>query len=418
MNKRYHVSIILLALIIAFSITAPSVISTGEEAGVLPAVISLDKALKGEQYYKRNIRIINGNDNATTFRLLTEGQVKDWITFYKIDDENLENSLKEITIPGNTKEKINVVFQIPEIIANGLYEGNIYVETINSEDPNLTGINIRLPISVFIDVVGDQVLTGEVLSIETTDVEVGQDITFEIDFKNTGNVIATPEVIINISREGYPIDSIVYKDAQIDVDSGEFIIPNWNTYNLEPGKYTANITVKLGDKILHQEDVFFEIYPRGTLTRKGEIIDFYYEGDLSIENTIKIYAKFKNTGAIEIPAKFYLEVYKNNNLIEVLESNEEPIVQIGESYLFSTYYKIKEEGEYFLEGYIVYGNNKTNPVNLSFNIEKPKANVNITQFGIMIGIVCFAFIGLIYYKKNANHKKIKNKKSKTQKNEK
>lgn len=418
MNKKFHISITIITLIIALSITAPTVISYGEEAGVLPAVISLDNALKGEQYYKRNIRIINGNDNATTFKLITEGQIKNWIKFYKIDDENLENPIKEITITGVTKERINVVFQIPEIISNGLYEGNIYVETINSEDPKLTGVNIRLPISVFIEVIGDQILAGEVLGIETTDVEVGQELTFEIDFKNTGNVIATPQIIINISREGYPIDSIIYKDAQVDVDSGKFIIPNWNTFNLEPGKYIANITVILGDNILHQEDVYFEIYPRGTLTRKGEIIDFYYEGDLSIENTIKIFTKFKNTGAVELPAKFYLEVYKNNNLAEVLESSEEPIVQIGESYLFSTYLKIKEEGKYYLEGYVVYGNNKTNTVNLSFNVEKPKANVNVTQFGIMIGVICFAFIGLIYVKKNANHKKSNNKTEKHKKSNK
>jgi len=366
-------------------------LDTVNSAGVVPAKITMSNLLKGSSYL-RSIRIFGGEE-PIEYGLNATGDIETWVSFYK--PSNLTEPIRNITILD--REEILVQFVIPEDIANGEYSGTVYAEILGvKEMENITGsmVTLRFPIQVSIDVTGVQVLTGNVTGIKTRDVEVGQPLTIQVEFLNTGNVIATPLINVNITRAGWPISSFTYSNSSVYVDSGTSIDVDWDTTNREPGSYTAIVTVMLGGNSLAEKELLFEILPRGTFTRKGEIINLSYSGELSPGSMLIIQAEFKNTGQVETAAKFMADVYRDGTLIELLESVEEPIVNIQETYLFSSYLEIEESGNYEIHGYVLCENNKTAIQILSFKVAWTLENVLTIGIAVLLVIVG---IGVVYF---------------------
>lgn len=378
-------------LLVALLLVSLQCVDTVSSAGVVPAKITMSNLLKGSSYL-RSIRIFGGEE-PIVYGLNATGDIETWVSFYKAG--NLTEPIHNITVLD--REEILVQFTIPEDIANGDYSGTVYAEILSvKEVENITGsmVTLRFPIQVSIDVTGIQILTGNVTDIKTRDVEVGQPLAIEVEFLNTGNVIATPLIEVNITRDGWPISSFTYSNTSVDVDSGTSINVAWDTTNREPGSYTAIVTVTLGGNGLAEKELLFEILPRGTFTRKGEIINLSYSGELSPGSTLLIQAEFKNTGQVETTAKFMAEIYRGGTLIEVLESGEEPTVNIQETYLFSTYLKIEESGSYEIHGYVLCENNKTTIQTLSFEVAGALENALPIGLAVVAGIVG---IGVVYF---------------------
>lgn len=359
-------SVSLLFCLIIVLITLSDVKAT-TGLGITPAHIELTNLLKGESYY-RSIRIFNPSNRSITLNLSASGDIESWVRFYRKGD--LNHSITSITIEGS-KEEITVEFRIPRDIANGLYEGYVFAETIpdkNATNASVGSVKLRLPVSVSATVTGTQILDGKVTNINTRDVEEGYPLRIGLDFINTGNVRAKPVIMIYITRSGWPIDNITYSKDTIDVDSAGTITVEWNTSNREPGTYEARVLVMLGEKMIADENLTFNILPRGTLTRRGELVNMFYEGEPSVGSTIKILADFKNTGKIEVKAKFVGEVYRNEKLIDVLESDE-ILVLVGNTFRFTTYLKLGEGGKYRIQGYVSYEVNKTSTRVISFEVK-------------------------------------------------
>ena len=130
-----------------------------------------------------------------------------------------------------------------------------------------------------------------------------------------------------------------------------------------------------------------------------------YTGELTEGSTLLIQALYKNTGQVETTTKFIAEVYRNGILDEILEGVEQPVLDIQETYLFSTYFIIKNSGSYELRCYVAYENNRTAIHKLSFNVNGLLENAIPVGLAIVIGIVG---IGIIYYlmkRRNAETKK-------------
>lgn len=395
---------IALALLLTLA-TSPPVTSIGEGVGVMPMIIKIENALKGETY-QRNIRIVNNGNETLQCTLSSSDMIGNWVEFYKENDTDFKNPINSTTIPKNSKTKINLLFKIPKNAANGLYEGFIYVE-IGGNAPlnNSAGLKMRWPVRVFINVTGEEQLSGNVTNIKIWNTETGLPLIVEIDFINIGNVMAHPLIKVDISREGWPIDKITYQDIWIQPNTGETITIKWNTTNREPGKYNATVCVLLGGKTLKEEKIEFEIYPRGTLTRKGELINLTFAGKPSIGKTLRILGQFKNVGLVEINAKMVLEIYVNGELVDTLES-EEVLIPIRKTFTFIEYLKIKDFGEYLIRGYVTYETNMTRPLNISFQVNSPVQNMLPIVISIIAGGI---FIVGVYIVRNGKNSKLNNK---------
>lgn len=335
--------------------------------GVSPSEIFVADALRGGEF-QRTIKIFNAMENATTFALNATGDVCRWVSFYI--DEDLTTRVTNVTVAATSDQTVFVVFTVPSEASNGNYSGTIYAQSLPGEASGSTSTSVILSASVrtLIEVVGTQILTGEVQSISTMDTEVGYLLRIKVDFKNTGNVVAKPEVETLILKDGIIKDN--FTDSKTSVKPGlRDIIPvEWNTTGKESGDYTANVTVSLGSNILTQKSLSFKILPVGTLTRKGELVALSYEGEPLVGIVLRIRATFRNTGLIDTQARFIGEVYKGDNLVEVIDSLE-TFVEVGAQKNLTSYFKLTEKGQYIIKGHVAYDGKQTDDKELTIQVK-------------------------------------------------
>lgn len=331
--------------------------------GVAPGEIQLDNVLRGSELL-RSIRVFNIGEDTVSFRLTASGEAADWISFCEPDDP--ATSLETIAAPGNGKVEVWVKFKIPEDVADGIYAATIYVESIPSEEAGQP-VPLRMPSRVTIEVTGTQILTGNVRGISAMDVEVNYPLRIRVEFKNTGNVVATPQIDVQITKDDVAIDSFTFAQTKVKVANSETISVEWDTTGKEPGDYLAQVDVSLGEEVIATEELDFTILPVGTLTRAGTLTELTLHGEPKFGTTAKILATFFNTGEIDTKAKFIGEVYCDNEFIDALES-EETLIPVGQKDILTSYVKLERPGSYDIKGHINYEGKKTEVKEISFTV--------------------------------------------------
>lgn len=376
--------------------------------GVGPEEIEIYNALRGGEY-ERTITVHNRYEKSTDFELSATGEMSSWIYFYEQSDPT--TPVEKITVPGKDAQ-FKVKFKIPADAANGSHTSTILVATIPTEAEGQT-VKLELPVAVKIEVTGTQILTGEVRSIttrgDTGDTEINYLLRIDVEFKNTGNVIAKPQIDVNITKDGALIDNLTFAEAEVEVKAREFIPVEWDTTGSEIGDYVANVTVSLGGDVLHTEALRFSILPTGTLTRLGELAELSYEGQLEIGRVVKILATFENTGQIDTTAKFVGEVYRDGGLIDILNS-EQILVPVEESAVLKAYLKLNEPGRYNIKGYVVYDGKTTDVREVSFEVASNQSwfeSQGLLFAGIAGGVAVIAIAGIVAYRRSNSKAKSK-----------
>jgi hypothetical protein len=364
-----------ISLILVLIVVSPiPLASAGIGLGVAPASITITDALKGGTY-ERTITVFNTGDETGRFGLNAEGECADWISFY--NETNPDILITEITIPGKDKAKVLVTFEIPEDIANADYTSTIYAQSTPKEEEAQGAAAmavIRIPSEVLIQVTGTQILKGTVKSITTVDTEIEYPLKLKVEFQNEGNVIAKPEIVVGIMKEGKLVDSFVHDETGIKPAQEGTITVLWNTTGRDTGDYVANVTVSLDEELLSTKDLPFKVLPFGTLTRKGVLQSLSIEGEPFVNRFIKVHASFDNTGEIDTMAKFKGEIYHEGNLLDVLESDE-MFVEVGETRKLTSYYKTLEAGSYAIKGRVFYAGKETEEKVVSFDVPEPEVEI-------------------------------------------
>lgn len=367
--------------------------ANGGSLGVAPPYINIDDAARGAKY-QRTIIIYNQEEYDVTVLLNSTGEIKDWISFY--ENSNMNRSVREITINATSRRNVLILISIPEDASNRRYEGMAVVSSLPREtnlSRNSTYVSLNIPILMSINVTGEQVLNVSILSININDVEVGSPLEVRIQFKNTGNVVATPCTNITFTKDNIYIDRVESLSDPIQPGSLYTQILYLNTTGKPAGKYVAHIKVYLDGKIVEEREVYFDLLPEGTFTRSGELIDFGYEGKIEKGRVIKIYAIFKNTGKIDTSAKLIAEVYRNGELADALESDEIIVPKYKQEEL-SVYYEIPGDGSYSIKGYIIYGGKKTATSELKFKIGENWIDLG-GAYSVAIGISLLSLVSVV-----------------------
>lgn len=359
--------------------------------GVGPNYIRLDSALRGSSY-KQTLYVYNQNDYDSTILLNSTGEAGEWVTFY--EPSNLEKPVNSTFVHAMSSKNIVIQITIPEDAANREYNGTVIVSS-EPADTNVSGnyttVSLNIPVLLFINVTGYQILNVSVLYIEVDNVEIGYPCRLRLQFRNTGNVEATPHTEVIITKDGRYIDSLSGSTDPIQLDqlgNQELI---WNTTGMVAGNYVAHFNITLDGKLVEERDVSFRLFPPGTFTRNGTLLGITYEGKPAKGKVLKIIATFRNTGDVDTPAKFIGEVYKDGELVDVIESKEITVPKYRKENLYA-YYKIKENGTYVIKGYVLYGSKTTNTTELSFSVgvKKPSSfdvltTVTLVAIGAVVG---------------------------------
>lgn len=366
--KRTGVGSVLvaLALLLLSGIISFPVAATG--IAVIPSHLEISDALRGGEF-ERNISIYNPDTETTDYTLVASGDAGGWISFYEQDiGSTTVSSVNKITIPGNSNVRMLVKFTIPYDAANGEYAATITVTTVPEEEAaEGSGQTLLLAASVAVTIIvtGDQILSGVVNSIVTNDVEIEYPLRMKVQFHNSGNVVAKPQITVTITTEdGKVISQFTSDEFNIKPEKIDTISLEWDTTGQQLGDYFADISVVLGDALIKREQLSFAILPVGTLTRSGSLTELKFVDEPRLGALTIIQATFVNTGQIDTRAKFIGEVYHDNTLVDTLQS-EELLVVVGNTELLKSYFEPDQPGEYKITGYVIYENRKTEEKEIS-----------------------------------------------------
>jgi len=326
--------------------------------GLSPGDMVFDNSLKGSTY-ENMLTIINMNTEDMNYSLSSSGDIGGWVSYYYPDPDT---QIQTVIVPANSKTSVIVKFQIPPDAASKNYTGELVVRSVPKES-DASGSQQSFIVGgssqVRIIVTGDQIIDGVVNGISIYNIEPGYPLKVETMFRNTGNVVANPEIKVTILKDNELIHSFIYDKATIKPSITNAITAEWKTTEENiPGDYTANVIVSLDGKILRSSDETFKIFPVGTFSRQGNLTDIRIEGEPTIGSLVKVNAYFENTGEIETAAKFSGEVYKDGNLINTITSEELQVEKYKEAELVS-YFKLESKGDYLIKGKVIYSGKET-----------------------------------------------------------
>ncbi|NOR46710.1 MAG: hypothetical protein GQ533_01495 [Methanosarcinaceae archaeon] len=326
--------------------------------GLSPGEMVLNNSLKGNTYEK-SFAIINMDNQDINYSLSSNGDIEGWVSFYY---QNPDTEIQSIIVPANGKISVITKFQIPTDAVSKDYFGTINVRSvpeIAEDSGSQQSLIIGGSVKINVNVTGDQIIDGVVNGISIYNIEPGYPLKVETMFRNTGNVVANPEIKITILKDNELIHSFIYDKATIKPSITNAITAEWKTTEETiPGDYTANVIVSLDGKTLRSSDKTFKIFPVGTYSRQGNLTDIRIEGEPTIGSLVKVNAYFENTGEIETAAKFSGEVYKDGNLIDTITSEELQVEKYKEAELVS-YFKLESKGDYLIKGKVIYSGKET-----------------------------------------------------------
>lgn len=378
-------------MVVAVALAAAIVCQPVSAAGIAvgPSSQTIENALRGGSF-ERSLTIFNPSDMGFDVVLKTEGSAKDWIKFSAIDGSE---EIQKVYAPKKGQIPVLLRVKVPDDAANGRYTAKVVVETVPGEKvPGSVGMVLQATSALEITVTDVEKVSGEVTSIVVRDTEVDIPLGVEVGFKNTGNVVVTPEITAVISRDGTVIDTISEAKTPVRPTFTERIVVHWPNEGLAAGTYQADVTVSLRGAVLTEEGRTFAILPLGSLTRQGELTDLGYEGALTVGKPIKITGLFKNSGSIATRARLSGEVYRGGSLVDVISGDEMTVLVFSENPL-TAYYTPKEPGEYTMKTCAVFEGKTTDSKDMVFTVQPDSSGLSLPLSPVPV-IAALAFIGL------------------------
>lgn len=377
-----------MALLLVGLLSAAALATGGIAVG--PSELVFDSVVRGGEY-EQVILVFNPGDAEASYAISAEGDAGPWLSFWK--QYAPDASADAITIPAASESGVLVKTTVPDDASNGRHEATIVVTSAPAGGGSNVGISASA--DVVVTVTGTQVLSGLVSLISAEDIEVDYPLRIKVSFKNTGNVVATPQIDAEISDGNGLVDRVTYAGTTVKVGKLETIPVEWTADGKQPGDYLAHVVVSLGGETIEQKDLKFAILPLGALSRNGTLTGLSLEGETSLGSLVTIMAGFRNTGQIDTRAKFLGEVYCDGELVSTVAS-EEYVIPVAGSDALKSYVTLETAGEYLIEGVVNYEGRKTEVKEVSFVVtgDAGRSGLSPLVIGLLAGLSVLATVAV------------------------
>ena len=362
LKKMFAVVLMSLLLLPALSLHTAyaSVARSGGGLGISPSRLSIDHMLRGVEHRQTFVLSHGNHEEAKYLRVLVDDEIADWVT----TDQGLEFTWPE---DGEQQFPINVIVTPPRDAPNGTYSGDIRI--INTIEPDVTAegnsaiVSLAVSIKAEFTLSDEQVLDYDVHTIRISpEVEEETPLEFTLHIENKGNVRAAPTRIEVDFYDKYNESKIASEDAEgfgsvaaFDQD-GEILVEL--PHGLSTGQYWARVLVFQDDTLLKEADAVFEVLPTGTLEKEGKLKGLENEANIDVGSVLKINSEFENTGEQDLVATLMVEIYRDDQLVEVLESTARS-VRVGQTEQLAVFFTPQEAGTYMIEGKAEYAGQET-----------------------------------------------------------
>jgi len=283
--------LLILAKIFSFVFIFCILFNSVSAIGLVTQPIIIEDSLRGVEYQEKLI-IVNSEEKINKIELTSAGQIKDWVSFFTINDP--ETAITEIEIPARANMEVVSVFTIPEDVANGEYKGTIGVLTkpIDSGDKkeSYSNVNQEIDNEVKIIVTDDEIVNLDVSIIPGAyDLASGDPLDIRFIYDNQGNVRLSPQIDLKILKEENVVYNVIYPypEEKSPVRAGsqqEIPAISVPTNNLEEGKYLVEMKfLHKGESILDKKFSFSIDNDIKVLGWTGEFKDLNW-GDIAIKS--------------------------------------------------------------------------------------------------------------------------------------
>jgi hypothetical protein len=226
-------------------------------------------------YLINSENLANSKNNGVTYQLKAEGEIADWVKFYKSDDKKFENPIPEINIPFGGHAEPVVLFSIPNARKGTKpYTGAIVIMQL-ADDAKGAGINSNVAMSVSRNVSITMSDSDKgTIKFDTTiaplkyTVASGKPMQFKVFYNNQGNVSINPDIqfkVTNATTGALVGNTVIYpypdnERAVMPFERKELAnLIEWPTVDRENGNYIVNAKVLLDGNTMSEQNINFTI---------------------------------------------------------------------------------------------------------------------------------------------------------------
>jgi hypothetical protein len=371
--------------------------------GASPASVNFKQVLRGG-YSERSIIISSDSSFPLIVDVNPDGYTSSW---FNISEKNFSVTKDQ---PYSLKLTVNP----PKDIPNGNYTSFLRFKmrgSAVSKEGQATGTIIpSIDLAVNTEVVDTEIVKCQVSSFNVNSVEKGDDVVFNLDISNSGNIRLSPKVKIELWDKDQTgiVKSQEFKGSEILPSTSGAVSLRMKTGDLDISQYWAEVTAVdcSSSKLLT-----FDVLDIGALKAEGVLLDINVKNNVETGETTPVVARFQNIGQKEVDAQFKGKISQGNKIIQLLES-EKVNVPIMEVNRFNFYFTPNKPGKYVVSGNVFYSNKKTFESSSIINVISKKFTINsfLTTFAyIIFCIIIILLIIILTYKINKERKKYSTK---------
>jgi hypothetical protein len=288
----------------------------GRGIDVMPTSIDFRSAVRGAEY-SAPLVVTNLVGEDQVFQFDADGDVASWM---RLVDEGYQPT-GEVLVPSGQRGGVNLVVAVPASAPNGTYRGDVVVSA-TPPDGSDRSVGYGAVVSVTLDVGGDMKVDATLNGVTAAAVEIGQPLVVKANVTNLGNVSVTPVVTVTITRNSFPVDRVANESAPRPVFPGltEDALVRWDTAGALPGAYDLDVEVRSGDLVLGDVALVAELLAPGTAPRSGDLTDLALANRPIVGGPAVVRGQFANTSRVPVEAVLLLEVFRDGELVESLES--------------------------------------------------------------------------------------------------
>lgn len=329
--------------------------------GISPASTYFNNVLRGG-YAEKIVTITIDSTEPTKVSLSPRGDIAEWLSFEETEFE----------VSKNNPYYLKIVIQPPIDIPNGNYSGFLRAITSSkgeSIEGQATGIvNAALDLYIEVSITDVEFISCRAWNFNVQSAEQGDNIIFNLNAYNEGNVRLYPTINIDIwdQERTEIVKQLKFTDEMIIPTTEKELNIKVSSSDLEIGQYWAEVT---SVECYSSETLTFDVLEEGALKALGVLSKIVSSSWVKVGDTTIIEVLFENTGEKNVNAKFKGEISFGGNIIQILES-EINNVGIGKSNTFKFYFTPKKEGKYIVTGIVLYDGKRTFEKSTIINAEK------------------------------------------------
>ena len=318
-KQQYPINLILITILLIISADLGYAISLG----VSPSRVTFTDMLR-DGYAERVVSVTTNSDDMLSGSFAVSGEIKDWLRF--------EPNSTKFEASSSEPYKLKIIVQPPNDTKSDSYYGEIKFTT--DRVGSLTGragglVKAAIQLNLRVDVTDTEIILCKAGAFNFEDIEIGYPLELGYTVINEGNVRIRPLVRFDIWDQAQ--ENLVASDDFISEDILPTVerkftkkIPN---NELDIGQYWANIAV---DDCEASGLLTFSVVDKGSIIDKGLLEKVTNKIWAYVDEPVEIVAVFQNTGPRIVTARFKGNVKLDDEIIEIIES-EEVDVNAGEN---------------------------------------------------------------------------------------